>query len=296
MNLSFITQPCSIENPTGQNLEGTAQWIELEQMQIAREDDFSQGIWSINAPQTDWKTVENMCMNLLQTHSKDLQIMAWWVRARLIKDGLTGLQSGFEGLLSWINHWWATGHPKEAQTVSAIKLGRLRWLDHQLSLLIETKYQPSPSDEDSAYAIRTLINDIETLVQTTNSQAWGIFAKTQERLPVRAQLNLVGATTRFAGQMANSHLRIEQQEDAGTEMGSTPPNRHLAVRNIQQALLYFEEHEPQHPVKAMLQRALVWINKPMDEWLSELVSDELSRKKIQDVLGLKLSPNTRNDN
>jgi type VI secretion system protein ImpA len=71
---------------------------------------------------------------------------------------------------------------------------------------------------------------------------------------------------------------------------SSPINRSTAVLNIEQALHYFAQYEPHHPVKAMLERALVWIDKPMDTWLSELVSDEASRRKIQDVLGLKLTP------
>ncbi len=296
MNFSFITAPCSPENAVGQDLNGSVQWLELEQMQSTERDNFAEGIWSVSTPDTDWQVITQLCMKLLREESKDLQIMAWWVRARLLTDGLPGLQNGLEGLLCWVQHWWVQGYPQDTRNGQAIKLGRLRWLDQHCSDLIQTQYQPSPTDEESAQAIRTLIHDIETLVQSTTAQAWGLFTKTMEKLPVR----LKRETTRKADARATlGHADLSSSNQADTEPFEplqTPLNRQNAVQCIQQALIYFEHHEPQHPVRAMLHRALTWMNKPMDQWLSELVSDEPSRKKIQDVLGLTLAPSTTKDN
>ncbi|MCE2680676.1 MAG: type VI secretion system ImpA family N-terminal domain-containing protein [Burkholderiales bacterium] len=296
MTFSFITEPCSPENAAGQDLSGSSQWLELEQMQSTEKDDFAEGIWSVSAPDTDWQAIAKVCMKLLREDTKDLQVMVWWVRARLLTDGLPGLQEGMEGLHCWIKHWWIKGYPQDLRNGPAIKLGRLRWLDQHCSDLIQTQYQPSPADEESAQAIRTLIHDIETLVQSTTAQAWGLFTKTMEKLPVRIKREATRkaeATAPFPPSPLVSPLKADTQP---SERLQTPANRQNAVQNIEQALFYFEQHEPQHPVKAMLQRALTWMNKPMDQWLSELVSDEPSRKKIQDVLGLTLAPSTPKDN
>ena len=296
MNFSFITEPCSFENATGRDLNGSVQWIELEEMQVTQKDGFAEGIWSVSAPETDWQAIEHACIELLRNETKDLQIMVWWVRARLFADGLPGLQNGLEGLLCWVGHWWAQGYPQDAQHGHAIKLGRLRWLDQQLSSLIQTQYQPSPADEDSANAIRRLGHQIETRVQSSTEHAWGIFAKTLEKLPMRIKRESPrkpDAPTQAA--QPEDHMHSRQADAAPPEGLQTPANRQNAVHSIQQALVYFEHHEPQHPVRAMLQRALTWMNKPMDQWLSELVSDEASRKKIQDVLGLTLVPGTPKD-
>ncbi len=296
MSFSFITEPCSPENAAGQDLNGSLQWLELEQMQSTEKDEFAEGIWSVSAPETDWHVITQLCMKLLREETKDLQIMVWWVRARLLTDGLPGLQNGLEGLQCWVKHWWIQGYPQDLRNGPAIKLGRLRWLDQHCSDLIHTQYQPSPADEESAQAIRTLIHDIEALVQSTTPQAWGLFTKTLEKLPVRIKRE---ATRKADAPAAFAPAHLSSPHKANTQASEqlqTPANRQSAVQRIEQALFYFEEHEPQHPVKAMLQRALTWMNKPMDQWLSELVSDEPSRKKIQDVLGLKLAPSTPKDN
>jgi type VI secretion system protein ImpA len=171
MNFLFITEACSTEQPAGIDLSGSAQWMELETMQISQEDSFSEGIWSLKLPGADWPAVEQMSRQLLYTASKNLQLMAWWVRARLITEGLPGLQNGLQGLLCWIEHWWATGYPQLAQNTDSIKLGRLRWLDDQLGDEMKVLKRSSLSQENIAHTITAIIHRIEQHLQMRATQA-----------------------------------------------------------------------------------------------------------------------------
>jgi type VI secretion system protein ImpA len=83
-------------------------------------------------------------------------------------------------------------------------------------------------------------------------------------------------------------MALVQTNSVAEYNAHTPHNRSHMLAELEKIARYFRTYEPFGPTAPMLERALAWANKPVDEWLSELVSDETTRQKIEDVLGAQL--------
>src|SRR5690242_11726955 len=91
-NISTLLLPISEKAPSGEPLryEGTYDRI----MEARREDDASleQGVWKRELKKADWILVNQLCLEALQKHSKDLQIAAWLLESWIHLRGFPGVR------------------------------------------------------------------------------------------------------------------------------------------------------------------------------------------------------------
>ncbi len=78
-----------------------------------REDDetLSQGIWQTELKRADWFLVESLCIDSLQTKTKDLQILAWLCEVWTVLDHISGLQRGVQLTEYMVRNFWQSLHP-----------------------------------------------------------------------------------------------------------------------------------------------------------------------------------------
>ncbi len=63
-------------------------------------------------------------------------------------------------------------------------------------------------------------------------------------------------------------------------------SKEAALRTISDIAAFFRRTEPHNPVAFMLEKAVVWANTPLDEWLSEVVRDSSVLASIRDRVGI----------
>ena len=61
----------------------------------------------------DWRLVEDLGLEILSTHSKDLQIVAWLLEASVRRHGFAGLRDGFHLAHGLIERFWSDLFPAE---------------------------------------------------------------------------------------------------------------------------------------------------------------------------------------
>jgi type VI secretion system protein ImpA len=73
-----------------------------------------------------------------------------------------------------------------------------------------------------------------------------------------------------------------------TQAGSGPTRAEL-LRALREIAAYFRRVEPHSPVSFLLERAVTWADTPLDQWLTEVVSDDSVLRMIRDRIGVPRS-------
>jgi len=63
-------------------------------------------------------------------------------------------------------------------------------------------------------------------------------------------------------------------------------SKEAALRAITEIAAFFRRTEPHNPVAYLLDRAVVWANMPLEEWLAEVIRDQSTLSSIRERVGL----------
>lgn len=148
LDLEHLLSPLSAEHPAGESLryEGTYDRIRAAR----REDDaaLSQGIFIAELKRADWAEVENICLEALETRTKDLQIAAWLLEAWMHQHGFSGVSDGLSLLRSLCEKFWTDIYPElDGDNVEA-RVSPIVWLNEKLSIELKKIPITSPHADD----------------------------------------------------------------------------------------------------------------------------------------------------
>jgi len=134
IGLEKLLYPISVEHPAGESLryEGTYDRIQ----EARREDDpnLEQGIYKTDVKKADWSAVERICLDALETRSKDLQIAVWLLEAWLHLHGFAGVKEGLNVLISLCEGFWNDLYPKIDEGSFEFRVAPVEWMNEKLSL------------------------------------------------------------------------------------------------------------------------------------------------------------------
>ncbi|WGL95039.1 type VI secretion system protein TssA [Arsenophonus nasoniae] len=126
--------------PAGENIEYQPIFEQINQARESDDDLQLEDMWSCEARQTDWRQVSLLCIEVLEKHSKDLQIACWLTQAQAKLHGLAGMAVGVALISRLCETFWPILWPKldeEDGYGADIRLARLNWLDNRLSHLLQ---------------------------------------------------------------------------------------------------------------------------------------------------------------
>ena len=111
LDLDKLLTPISGDNPAGEFLryEGT-----YDRIQEARKEDadLPQGVWERELKKADWNEVRDVCLEALESRSKDLQIGIWLLESLLHLYGFSGVGDGLRVLLGLCERFWDHLYPE----------------------------------------------------------------------------------------------------------------------------------------------------------------------------------------
>ncbi len=148
-SLERLLAPISAENPCGESLryEGTYDRVE----QARREDDASlpQGKWEAELKRADWRAVETICTEALESRSKDLQLAAWLLQAWIHLDGFAGAARGFELMHGLCENFWDGLFPQITEGDVEFRLAPIYWVNEKLPLDFKLTPLTRPLSDDT---------------------------------------------------------------------------------------------------------------------------------------------------
>ena len=145
-----LLSPISTERPAGEWLryEGT-----YDRIREARREDnpaLSQGIYKTDLKRADWEAVESICLEALETRTKDLQIAAWLLEAWLHRHGFSGVREGLRLLAGLCEGFWDDLYPAMDAADPENRIAPIIWLNEKLSIELKLIPITSPQSNDVA--------------------------------------------------------------------------------------------------------------------------------------------------
>jgi type VI secretion system protein ImpA len=133
IDLERLLTPISGARPAGESLRYAGIFDQIQDAR--REDDptLPQGVWKTDLKRADWKEVERLCLEALETRTKDLQLAAWLLEAWLQVDGAAGVVQGLQLLAGLCESFWDSVHPELEDDDPELRLAPLYWVDERLS-------------------------------------------------------------------------------------------------------------------------------------------------------------------
>jgi type VI secretion system ImpA family protein len=149
-DIDKLLSPISSDNPAGVSLRYDAVYDKLRDLRKADDASLPQGVWKADLKRADWPGVEALCLETLETRSKDLQIAAWLVEAWIHLHGFAGAAEGFRVLLALCESFWEGMHPRiEGQDVE-FRIAPLIWANRKLSVDLKMVPITAPESDDVA--------------------------------------------------------------------------------------------------------------------------------------------------
>lgn len=147
-DLETLLTPISADKPSGEPLRYSGLYEAVEEAR--REDDPSlpQGVWKTGLKRADWKEVARLCLDALETRSKDLQLAAWLLEAWIRLEGVPGAARGLEVLTALSESFWETVHPLPQDGDAEFRLAPLQWVADRVPETVRAVPVTSPGSED----------------------------------------------------------------------------------------------------------------------------------------------------
>ncbi len=135
--LEAILVPISAEHPSGESLRYEGAYDRIAAAR--REDDatLTQGVWKSSLKRADWNEVESLCVEELETRTKDLQIAAWLVEAWLHLHHFVGVTHGLELLRELVARFWDTLYPQIENGDLEYRIAPINWINEKLSIQVK---------------------------------------------------------------------------------------------------------------------------------------------------------------
>jgi len=136
LDLERLLTPISGDNPAGQFLryEGT-----YDRIQVARQEDadLPQGVWERELKKADWKEVRDLCLETLESRSKDLQLGVWLLESLLHLYGFLGVSDGLRLLLGLCERFWDHLYPETDGDDLEARVSPIVWMNEKLYLQLK---------------------------------------------------------------------------------------------------------------------------------------------------------------
>jgi type VI secretion system protein ImpA len=83
LELDALLAPISDEQPAGEWLRYDDLHDRIKEARREDDPDLPLGVWQTELKRADWPTVQTLCAGALAGYSKDLQLAAWLLEARI---------------------------------------------------------------------------------------------------------------------------------------------------------------------------------------------------------------------
>lgn len=149
IDIEKILYPISISQPAGESLRYDKVYDEIKETRREDDPNLEQGIYKTELKHADWVLVEKLCLESLETRSKDLQLAAWLTEAWLHLYGFIGVQNGFSLILALCENFWDLMYPTIEDEDLEFRLSIVDWIDEKLSVKMKLINITNPTIEDA---------------------------------------------------------------------------------------------------------------------------------------------------
>jgi type VI secretion system protein ImpA len=135
---------------TGESLRYEGTYDRIRDARRSDDHGLSQGIYETSLKRADWETTASLCLEALETRSKDLQIAAWLLEAWMHLYGFSGVREGLRLLTALCANFWDDLYPEMEGGDVENRIAPIIWINEKLSLEVKQIPVTSPQTNDAA--------------------------------------------------------------------------------------------------------------------------------------------------
>jgi len=143
-----LLKPLSEEQCAGEDLRYDDIYDQIEEARREDDPDLPQGEWKTTLKKADWKQVEKLCLDVLQTRSKDVQVATWLTEAWIHIHGFLGLYAGSKLLLKLCQRYWQTLYPALDEEDIELRISPLIWMNNKFFKPLSQVLITAPNNRD----------------------------------------------------------------------------------------------------------------------------------------------------
>lgn len=149
VDIETLLAPISADKPSGDSLRYSTLFDEIKKLRTEDDPALPMGVWQKPLKKADWPAVALLCLDALETRTKDLQLAGWLTEAWIELGGFYGLTRGLQLIAALAESFWNDLHPQPQDDELAYRLAPLLWLDGQLPLRLKRLAITSPQGAES---------------------------------------------------------------------------------------------------------------------------------------------------
>jgi type VI secretion system protein ImpA len=187
IDVERLLAPISIAQPAGEWLRYEGTYDRIREARLEDDPDLDQGVWERELKKADWGAVQELCLEALETRSKDLQLAVWLMEAWVHLHGLAGAREGLRVIIGLCESYWEGLYPQLDGGDLERRLAPLEWMDERLALLLKHIPVAQPqvheaaiytwADWESACHLEKLAKKNRGLLETAAAEGKATLAK-----------------------------------------------------------------------------------------------------------------------
>lgn len=137
VDVATLASPLAGDRPSGESLRYEGTYDDIQAARHEEDPNLPQGVWQTAVKVADWKTVKTLCLQALDSKSKDLQIAVWLSEALARLHGFGGVAVGLELITALCQQQWSTLHPElDDDGDPEARLNCFSWLNEGMALCL----------------------------------------------------------------------------------------------------------------------------------------------------------------
>lgn len=136
--IEALLSPVAGDQPAGEDLSYSTLFDQIREARRSDDPALAQGEWEQTLKTAEWPRVIRQCEAAFTEQSKDLQLLVWLAEAWVRQHGISRLSDGLALLNGWTARFWQNGYPELDTQDPDERVGKLEWLNLQLSAAIRS--------------------------------------------------------------------------------------------------------------------------------------------------------------
>jgi len=149
LDIEQYLAPIPGDDPVGEPLRYEGTYDRIQEARKEEPAELPQGIWERELKKANWEQVLELCLEVLENRSKDIQIAAWLVEALVCVHGFAGLKAGLQLLQALAETFWEDAFPAIEDDDLTARVAPIIWLNEKVSFKLKFVPITSPKSMDS---------------------------------------------------------------------------------------------------------------------------------------------------